>query len=70
VINDRKGHTTVDPKKYKLRATLRYILEVEDDDEKMEDGEEEENEDQDDATAQTDQANAVEFQVKILQVGD
>ena len=41
MINDRKGHTTVDPKKYKLRATLRYVPEVEDDDEKMEDGEEE-----------------------------
>jgi len=60
VINDRKGSTTIDHKKYKLRATLRYVPEVEDDEER-EDFEEEEDEDQDDATAQTDLSNAVEF---------
>lgn len=68
VINDRKGKTVIDPKKYKLKAQLKYVAEV-DEDEKMEDDGEEEQQDEDEQEPE-DLSNMVEFQVKIRQVGD
>jgi len=70
VINDRHGKTQVDAKKYKLKAQLKYVPEVEDDDEKMADDDENEENEEEEEGKQADASNVVDFQVKILQVGD
>ena len=60
------GHeVTVDPKRYKLKVTIKSSQEAEDENEEMEDGEEEEKAKEDEV-----KEVPVEMTINILQVGD